>query len=211
MGRLLNGINGPVIGKVGSVVGYSRNGQVFIKGPYKKRTKNVSDKELANRERFSLAQMWLKPLKDYVREGFKFYSQTAQGFIAAKSYLLRHAMQVQEGTFKVCAADMKVSFGALPLPLSSEVQQDSMGEIVFSWDKTCPKGASSYDQAMPLAYDALNGNAYFLTTGNFRQDGLCRLKIAADKGTFQLYLAFCAADRSTQSDSIYLGEITIGE
>ena len=39
MARLINGINGPFIGKAGSVIGYTVNGVGYIKGLYKKRTK----------------------------------------------------------------------------------------------------------------------------------------------------------------------------
>jgi hypothetical protein len=63
MGRLVSGINGPIIGKVGDVVGSSWKGIPYLKGKYKKRAKNVSDKELANRERFAKAQAWLAPIK----------------------------------------------------------------------------------------------------------------------------------------------------
>jgi hypothetical protein len=61
MGRLLTGINGPIYGKVGSVIGSSRNGVPYIKGLYKKRTLKVSEKELANRQKFAAAQAWLRP------------------------------------------------------------------------------------------------------------------------------------------------------
>ena len=88
MGRLVSGINGPIIGKVGTVIGSSRNGIHYVKGPYKKRTLTVSAKELDNRKKFAAAQAWLAPLVDFVREGFRGYSQRSQGFIAAKSWLL---------------------------------------------------------------------------------------------------------------------------
>jgi hypothetical protein len=79
MGRLINGINGAFEGKVGSVVGSSWKGIPYIKSAYKKRTKKVSAKELANREKFAMAQDWLKPLLPFVREGYKGYSSTVEG------------------------------------------------------------------------------------------------------------------------------------
>jgi len=208
MGRLINGINGPFIGKVGSVVGSSRKGNPYIKGLPKKRTKNISDKELANRKRFAVAQSWLRPLTVYVRAGFKGYTATAEGFIAAKSYLLHHAMVLEDGNFKVLSPQMKVSFGTLALPSSFEVVQSTANELTFTWDTACPKGTSAFDQAMPLAYDPTSEHACFEITGNFRKDGSMTLRVDATPGTvYQVYLAFCAADRQSQSDSIYLGEV----
>src|SRR5882757_9493250 len=91
MGQLINGINGAIVGKVGTVIGSSRNGKPYVKGPYKKRTGKVSKAELANRGKFAVAQAWLKPLLKFVREGFRMYKMTSGAFVAAKSYLLRHA------------------------------------------------------------------------------------------------------------------------
>ena len=45
MGRLVNGPNGPFIGKAGSFVGYTVNGVDYIKGIYKQRTKPPTEKE----------------------------------------------------------------------------------------------------------------------------------------------------------------------
>ena len=84
MGRLLGGVNGQIQGKVGQISGSSRNGIPYIKGPYKNRTKTVSKKELLNRKKFAAAQAWLSPILDFVREGFRGYSQRSQGFVAAK-------------------------------------------------------------------------------------------------------------------------------
>ena len=62
MGKLINGIYGSFEGKVGTVVGSSWKGIPYIKSAYKQRTKKVSEKELANRNKFAMAQAWLKPL-----------------------------------------------------------------------------------------------------------------------------------------------------
>jgi hypothetical protein len=85
MGRLISGINGPIQGKIGTVIGSSRNGVPYVKGPYKNRTLKVSVKELANRKKFAAAQYWLSPILNFVHEGFKGFSQRSQGFVAAKS------------------------------------------------------------------------------------------------------------------------------
>ena len=98
MGRYTSGINGPVLGKVGSVIGSSRRGVPYLKGPYKKRTKKVSKKEMANRNKFALAQEWLKPLLPFVRIGFRGYSERSEGFVSAKSLLLKNAFEGDEAS-----------------------------------------------------------------------------------------------------------------
>src|SRR5688500_9895754 len=97
MARLINGANGPFIGKAGSFIGYSINGIGYMKGLYKKRTKPPTEKEALNRQKFAAAQAWLRPLKAALRVGFKGYNVTFQGFAAAKSYLMRNALTVVDG------------------------------------------------------------------------------------------------------------------
>jgi len=60
MGRFTNGINSPIQGKVGTVVGSSWKGIPYVKSAYKKRTKKISKKEAGNRSKFGEAQFWLK-------------------------------------------------------------------------------------------------------------------------------------------------------
>lgn len=40
-----------------------------------------------------MAQAWLRPVTQFVREGFKEYTPTVEGFLAAKSYLLKNAFE----------------------------------------------------------------------------------------------------------------------
>ena len=210
MGRLPNGINGPVVGKVGTVIGSSRNGKPYVKGPHKPRTKKVSKQELANRKKFRAAQFWLKPLLKFVREGYRKYAMTSGAFVAAKSYLLRNAFEGVPPDIRINPALMKVSVGDLPLSNDIAVSKMADYQLQFTWDPAHVEGSSYYDQVMILAYDVTNKKAYFNPTGQFRSVGADTLKIPQVKArTYQLYMAFNAADRSMQSDSVYLGAMTV--
>ena len=209
MGRLINGINGQIIGKVGTVSGSSRNGIPYIKGPYKSRTLKVSERELANRKKFAAAQAWLAPLLDFVREGFKGYSQRSQGFVAAKSWLLKNAFVNDSSGLHIDPALVKVSSGDLPLPKDLAVSLTEAGNLKFSWT-IANDGSKYYDQIMMLAYDVKTGYAAFNLTGQFRGTESDTLSLDQSKGkNFFVYAAFNAADRSRQSDSLYLGEWNI--
>lgn len=209
MGKLTNGINGPVSGKVGKVVGSNRNGVPYLKGPSKKRTKKVSEKEKANRVRFTAAQSWLSPVLDYVRQGFEAYTITCYGFIAAKSYLLLNATEQVNSDFLIHPELVKVSFGTLPLSNNIAVKKVDADKLEFTWDTAPVEGGSAYDQVALLAYDIKKGKAYHSLTGQFRTTGMDRLNIGTKaRRTLHIYISFIAADRSKQSDSIYLGTIT---
>lgn len=207
MGRLIGGINGPIHGKIGNVVGSSRNGIPYVKGPYKKRTPNVSDKEMANRKKFAAAQAWLKPVLEYVREGFRGYSRRAQGFVAAKSWLLNNAFVSDESGLHIDPAQVKLSSGDLPLPADLKVSFTDGGDLQFTWNPAQKDQPGSFDQIMMLAYDVEKGVVHLNTTGQFRSTGSDTLNLIQSHGNhYHVYAAFSAADRSSQSESIYLGE-----
>jgi hypothetical protein len=208
MGRLINGINGPIQGKIGKVSGSSRNGIPYVKGPYKNRTLKVSAKELANRKKFAAAQAWLGPILDFVREGFRGYSQRSHGFIAAKSWLLKNAFINDASGFRIDPALIKVSSGDLPLPQNLAVRLTENGDLKFTWvpNDITWEGAA-VDQIMMLAYDVEKRSVHMNTTGQFRNTGSDILPLFGSRGkNFHVYAAFNAADRSRQSDSVYLGE-----
>jgi hypothetical protein len=206
MGRLLSGIGGPIQGKVGKVIGSSRNGVPYIKGLYKNRTLKVSEKEKANRIKFAAAQAWLKPILDFVREGFRGYSQRSQGFIAAKSWLLKNAFVKDGENMRIDPARVKVSSGSLRNPSHIEVSLTETGNLKFTWD-TADDVSGNSDQIMVLAYDVEKKYAPFKSKGQFRSAGVDYLQLERTRGNhFHVYAAFVAADRSRQSESIYLGE-----
>lgn len=208
MGRLVHGINGAILGKVGTVIGSSRNGVAYIKGPHKPRTKRVSKPEKANRSKFSKAHYWLKPLLPFVREGFKNDSGRSAGFVAAKSWLLLHAFEPIGQGIAINPALVQVSYGDLPLSDGITLAESTPGTLQFTWDTDPVDGGSAYDQVMLLAYDVDNALAYYNITGQFRYSGEDVLKIPTlVRRKYQVYLAFTAADRSRQSHSVYLGEV----
>ena len=72
------------------------------------------------------------------------------------------------------------------------------------------EGGSSSDQVMMLAYNIDKLEARMEIAGQLRKTGSDLLKIdARQSGTWHLYAAFVASDRSRQSDSVYLETIQI--
>lgn len=212
MGRLLGGLNGPFIGKVGSVIGSSRNGVPYMKGPYKNRTVNITEKEAFNRQKFAAAQLWLKPLLQVVRVGFNGISTKSGGFISAKSYLMRNVLKVEGKEIVIDPALVKVSSGDLPMADNVAVSQTGAKELTFTWNAVSMKSENSKDQVIMLAYNIEGAEAFYLLPGQFRSSGQDVLPINRDikpGSVLHVYIAFVAADRSRQSDSLYLGEITI--
>jgi len=177
MAKLINGINGDIRGTVGSVVGSSWKGEPHIKKKYKNRTKKITPKEKGNRNKFADSQFWLQPLLDFVRVGFKGYTQRVEGFNAAKSYLSKNAFEGEQPNVRINPALMKVSFGDLPLSNDLAVELTAPGELTFTWDPAYVNDTSSRDQVMMLAYNIEDKKAYHTTTGQFRSTGADTLQL----------------------------------
>lgn len=206
MARLVNGINGPVIGKVGTVTGSSRNGVAYLKSNNVRKAKQTPN-ELIAKERFATAHKFLQPMLDYLREGFR--HQPKKGYNGAKSYTLYNAMEGEPMHSSVNPALVKVSLGDLPLSEDIAVRYEN-GQLLFTWNTENPAGGSPFDQLMSLAYSPhrTHQRVRYQTTSALRKAGTDSLAIPTAAGRiYHVYVAFTAADRSRNSDSLYLGTV----
>jgi hypothetical protein len=204
MAKYLQGITGAFIGKVGPVVGCVRDGVPYMRSMGSPRTGPPTEDETKNRNKFAAAHVWLQPLLIFLRAGFAGYAPKVKGFQAAKSYNLKNA--TSQGVIVPELA--KVSFGNLPISEELSVSyQDS--KLNFSWSTAALPETSIKDQVMVLAYHLESGVAIFDTHGAFRSMGSQVLDTYREfvGKTVHVYAAFVAADRSIQSDSLYLGAI----
>lgn len=205
MAKLPNGLLGAPSGKVGSVVACTWKGQPYLRALPKKQSGAPSEARLQTQSNFSIAHYWLKPLLEVVREGFKDFSPKNFGFNAAKSMLIRNSLAQVDSQVVVDPLKVLISFGDLPLSENLGAVLEG-NEVVFSWDPAIGKAMNSRDQVMILAYDPEKGHAQYEVNGNFRMNGSDRLKLW-NPGTYHLYAAFLAFDRSRQSESVYLGSV----
>lgn len=211
MATYSDGINGNFKGKVGTVIGSSWKGIPYMKSLYHKRTIPPHKMEQQNRNKFGMAHRWLQPVTEFVRAGYKGYSSTVEGFLAAKSCLLKNAFVPDGDNMVIDPALVQVSYGDLPLPANITAVKTAANELQISWDAVDKKYEEAYDQIMILAYAIEFGEATLNTTGQFRYAGTDKLYIPASipEETYHIYVAFVAADRSRQSASVYLGTINI--
>ncbi|HEX6431411.1 MAG TPA: DUF6266 family protein [Niastella sp.] len=211
MARFTQGINGPFQGKVGTVIGATWKGIPYMRALPKKRTSEPSMLEMTNRKKWALSQRWLKPVVDFVQIGFKGYSLKSEGFVAAKSYLLKNAFEGEAPDIYINPALVKVSFGDLPLPETMQITSHDGKLVHLSWDTTFSEGkAHEGDQIMLVAYNIEAELANCNLFGQLRKTGADVARLPSSKpGTYHLYAAFIAHDRSRQSDSIYLGTVEL--
>lgn len=203
------GNNGALRGKVGNLVYTSWKGIEVVKtAPV--RTEGFSEKQLQSQYIFRLTQDWLRPIMHFVKIGFKGYTQTNEGVTAAKSYLSHHALNKAGYESTIDPSRMLVSYGDLPLSEDIQVQLTAEKELQFSWNPTVTRAMAPLDQVMLLAYNVEEAAEVSSLGGHFRKAGAASISLAnAKSGEYHVYLAFVAEDRSRQSNSVYLGTVSV--
>ncbi|RZK68248.1 MAG: hypothetical protein EOO92_23540 [Pedobacter sp.] len=207
MARFKNGILGAFFGTVGTVVGYELNGDAIMRSkPGKKRGKPTK-LELANRAWFKELQLWLKPIKVFLRVGFKNYDPKFQGFVAAKSY----NKDASIGTYpnvKVDPAKVLVSYGTIEPLQEAQIEVDDNNVVSFKWTFVSYK---STDKVMILLYDVAAGKAIMDVSAASVFAGKYDWDLSGSKltGEFQAYIAVVNMVDETQSNSVYLGAVTL--
>ncbi len=202
MARFQNGILGGFSGKVGTVVGYTRYGQTYMRSTPKKITKEPSDDQLINRKAMKAAMAWLKPIVAYVRIGFQNYSEKQHGFGSAVSYTKLNALREDKTVDPSLAL---ISWGDLPLPVDAAVTNPEQGILEFTWQIE----KDSKDRALVLVYANATEHMGDLC-GARRKEGMhileCQQLIGREA---DIYLGFLSEERDRCSNSVYLGRMRI--
>ena len=208
MAIIKNGILGGFRGKAGTVVGYHLNGQDIMRGLANERSKPFTEKELANQQAFGDLQLWLKPLKVFLRVGFQDYAPTFQGFVAAKSYNSKNALVRDDAGAHIDPALALVSFGDQEPALTASAVSETENSITFNWEGG---KCESDDRAMFLVYDIAGGKADYDTGAVKRRmkAGVFKLNEDFSGKAVHVYLAFVAEDRKRRSNSQYLGIVNV--
>ncbi len=115
MAVLKNGPNGGFSGKVGSVVGYKWKGLDVIRGLPRKSHKPRSEARLANEQAMKLIMDVLKPLKLFLRMGFRYAAAplNMSAFNLALSVNKKQAIKGQYPDLEIDWDNLRISQGNL--------------------------------------------------------------------------------------------------
>src|SRR5690606_21573535 len=120
-----NGPNGGFSGKVGSVVGYKWKGLDVIRGLPRKSHKPRSEARLANEQAMKLIMEVLKPLKLFIRMGFRYAAEPLNmtAFNLALSINKKNAIKGQY-------PDQEIDWGKLQI---SQGDRTSVHNLTAEW------------------------------------------------------------------------------
>ncbi len=216
MGVLLQGINGPVSGKVGNVVFYQVGNQTRARSlPYQpKKKRKPTPGQALQRAKFKLMQDWLRPMKPLLRIGFREDDASRSAHNAAMSYNINHAITADAGTFTVNPEAFKFARGPLTPPVNPIASQDpETNEIRFSWEKPDTYGAPYLARTVLLIYHSVHRHCYWHCYGAdayLLQDQLSLTYFSYQAGDVcYAYIAFIDEETGQVSDSSYAGTLVM--
>ncbi len=208
MGKIKVGILGGFSGTVGTVIGGCWKGIDYMRSHAENIRNPRTEPQQAQRNKFAAAMYALRPLKYYLRIGFKEQAVRMTAFNAAFSYAIKNAIEGEFPEYGVDYSLLKVAFGDLT-GVDEATATVAEGAITFAWsDNSGIAEAKATDVAMPLVYNLDKRICIYGTSPASRIEGTTVVSVpetwAGD--TLVLYLAFQSMDGAAVSDSVYLGE-----
>jgi hypothetical protein len=210
MGILLQGPNGPFIGRVGNTVYYMLNG-VNVCRQIGKNNKPPSDQQLSNRIATKLSGTFFCKVKGFIETGFGIEAQLMNDN-AYNRAVKNNKKQMIEGKYPnllINYSQILLSVGELKPATAAKVSQTAEG-LTFSWEIT-PKmpWPESIDQAMMLAYFPEENRSEYLLFGSDRASGTAELTLPPSlQGKYmETYLSFISSDRKQVANSVYTGSL----
>jgi hypothetical protein len=212
MAIIPNGINGPVIGKVGSVVGYISRGKAIIRGrPQTSKSRKPSLLQQQQHAKFALMNQFLKPIIYFLNETKKTAEIDLTGYNKAFSYNVKNAITGSFPDLMIAYQMVLLSRGDLPNISFPGIKPVSDGQIEFSWTDNSGVGmARANDQVFVAVFcEKLNDWETGMQLAD-RSAGTCLIKIPQFKGhPVQAYMGFLSVNGNDVSDSFYVGSVQV--
>ena len=209
MGKIRQGILGGFNGTVGTVVGGSWKGLAYMRGKAQSIKNPRTEKQMAQRMKFAVAQRFLKVMSAYLQVGFRNYTEHQTANNAAMSYTVLNSITGKYPSLEVEPSKVLVSSGSLmPGRYCAAKVADNLAS--FTWEDNSGESHASVDDfAMPMVYNFTRRKAVFSTEKASRVDGKATLEIPSSwsKDKLSCYLAFASVENDSVSDSIYIGDV----
>lgn len=212
MGQIFQGILGGFSGKVGTVIGYVRNGVAFMRGLATGHTDANTPAQQEQRAKFSLVVKFLRPLTALLRIGFKEAGSRLTGFNAAMSYTMENALTGISPDFTINYAKVMVCRGNLPGALNPVVTSLVAGQVDFAWDNNdWDAGANAADKVVLVVYNPVKQKAISVIGDATRATGSESVEVPElfSTDSVQCYIGFTNANQSEFSNGEFVDAVVV--
>ena len=211
MGKIYKGILGGFSGKVGTVVGFIRNGVAYMRSIAASVAQPNTLPQLEQRAKFGLAISFIRPLTEFLKIGFRNYAGKMSAVNYAMSQTLKNGIRGTYPDFSIDYANVLVSKGTLAGVLNPIAVSLVAGEVSISWDDNSDEvNAQPTDSTLILAINPTTHEAVFTNGESTRVEGTQTLAVPTSFSgeTLECYMAFADADGKVAT-SKYVGPVVI--
>ncbi|MES2454487.1 MAG: DUF6266 family protein [Bacteroidota bacterium] len=213
MARYKNGINGPVSGKVGSVVASSWKGIDYVKGLSDPRGKQGTPGQVGARQIFATVSSWLRPLKLLINIGFQNCTEGMTPMNVAISLTLREAVKGLGADREIDFSRAVFSRGDLLISLIEGVTALVAGVLQVMWrDAPASAFCKDTDRATFVFYNPAKEQFVAFEHVALRADGEVVLQLPAEFSgdLVHCYQFYVSEQGDAVSSSQYLGQVLVG-
>ncbi len=212
MARINQGISGGFSGKVGTVTGENWNGIDYMRSNESGRKDAKSTAQLDQRARLTTVVQFLRPLKEFLRIGFKNRASKLSAFNAATSYNLEHALAGSFPDYRIDYSRARISQGKLPGVLNPAAFAGPAATISFTWDNNSSAiDAMADDRAIVVIYNPARQSALSFTGNNTRLGCSQSVTLPASFSGDEVlcYISFRNANQTLISDSQFVCSLIV--
>lgn len=210
MAKIPDGVLGALIGKVGPVTGYLRNGANILRTAHTRSDRKITPARTAQRAK-------IKVCNDFTRafSGTGFFNRTfpadldgGTGYNRATSAIMNLAITGNFPDTRLNYLNVLISKGPLPPPEKAAISIIDEENILFQWEDNTGNGtAKSDDKVIMVAYFPDLKKAVFSIGNGTRGDGHSSLNTYAMNGfAAETWLGFLSSDEKNASCSSYSGK-----
>jgi len=212
MATYKDGINGPIKGKVGSVIASCWRGIYYLKSVAEKSSKPASPAQLRQREAFSMVSTWLKPLKTLIWTGFQAFNAGKTPMNEAISFVMKAAVSVEAEEVRINYSSVVFSRGDL-LPSTVQEILDLGNDVLrIKWDNFRNSTfCKADDKATFVFYNPAKGEFATFEHIADRGDKMVDIQFPVNYtgDVLHAYMYFVNASGNLVSTTVYLGEYKI--
>jgi hypothetical protein len=213
MGKIPDGILGKLIGKLGPVSGYQRNGQHLLRVAGQSRQVKSTPMRASQREKIKVCNDFTRAFSGtgFFGKSFPSYGDTGTGYNRATSTIMNLAITGAYPETVISYPRVLISKGPLPTAENAEVAVDTEGNMLFAWtDNTGMGTAKANDKVILVAYFPELKQAITSIGKATRNEGQAFLETSIMKGyTAETWIGFLSNDEKNAADSVYTGTVTL--
>ncbi|MDE3185703.1 MAG: hypothetical protein KGM16_20005 [Bacteroidota bacterium] len=213
MAKIPDGVLGTLIGRVGPVTGYIRNGENILRSAHSRSDRKVTAARIAQRDKIKVCNEFTKAFSGtgFFNKTFPAYGSSGTGYNRATSAIMNLAITQSATGIGINYSEVLISKGVLPPAVAVIATATPESNISFQWHDNSGNGtAKPNDKVILVACFAEIRQAIFTIGTATRMQCQSLLETKTLKGfTAETWVGFLSNDETNASNSSYCGSIEL--